>query len=78
MEKIRRENLQRQKTNIRHFRELEVYQLAMNSAMRIFEASKFFPPEKNILSPTRYDGLLAQFVQISLKRGASDDIPMLL
>lgn len=46
MEKVRRENLQRQKTNIRHFRELEVYQLAMNSAMRIFEVSKFFPPEE--------------------------------
>jgi four helix bundle protein len=46
MEKERRENLQRQKTNIRHFRELEVYQLAMNSAMRIFELSKQFPPEE--------------------------------
>ena len=46
MEKIRTENLQRQKTNIRHFRELEVYQLAMDSAMRIFELSKQFPPEE--------------------------------
>ena len=46
MEKIRRENLQRQKTNIRHFRELEVYQLAMDSAMQIFEVSKHFPPEE--------------------------------
>jgi len=34
------------KTNIRHFRELEVYQLAMDSAMRIFELSKQFPPEE--------------------------------
>ncbi|OGO42661.1 MAG: four helix bundle protein [Chloroflexi bacterium RBG_16_57_9] len=32
--------------NIRHFRELEVYQLAMDSAMRIFEVSKRFPPEE--------------------------------
>ena len=32
--------------NIRHFRELEVYQLAMESAMRIFEASKLFPSEE--------------------------------
>jgi four helix bundle protein len=32
--------------NIRHFRELEVYQLAMESAMRIFEVSKRFPPEE--------------------------------
>jgi len=46
MEKTTRENIQKQKVNIRHFRELEVYQLAMNSAMRIFEASKFFPPEE--------------------------------
>jgi four helix bundle protein len=46
MENTRRENLQRQKTNIRHFRELEVYRLAMDSAMRIFELSKQFPPEE--------------------------------
>jgi four helix bundle protein len=46
MEKTRRENSQKTKTNIRHFRELEVYQLAMDSAMHIFEVSKFFPPEE--------------------------------
>jgi len=32
--------------NIRHFNELDVYQLAMDSAMRIFEASKVFPAEE--------------------------------
>ena len=32
--------------NIRHFRELEVYKLATESAMRIFEASKGFPVEE--------------------------------
>ena len=32
--------------NIRYFNELEVYQLAMDSAMQIFEASKLFPPEE--------------------------------
>ena len=32
--------------NIRHFNELEVYKLAMDSSMRIFEASKHFPPEE--------------------------------
>jgi four helix bundle protein len=32
--------------NIRHFRELEVYQLAVESAMRIFEVSKLFPAEE--------------------------------
>jgi four helix bundle protein len=34
------------KSNIRHFRELEVYQLAMSAAMRIFEVSKLFPTEE--------------------------------
>jgi four helix bundle protein len=44
MGNTKRENAQ--KTNIRHFRELEVYQLAMDSAMRIFELSKQFPAEE--------------------------------
>lgn len=46
MENTERENSRRQKTNIRHFRDLEVYQLAMDSAMRIFELSKQFPAEE--------------------------------
>lgn len=32
--------------NIRHFRELRVYQNAMDAAMRIFEVTKAFPPEE--------------------------------
>lgn len=32
--------------NIRHFRELRVYQNAMDAAMRIFELTKKFPPEE--------------------------------
>jgi len=32
--------------NIRHFRELDVYHVAMESAMRIFEVSSRFPPEE--------------------------------
>ncbi len=32
--------------SIRHFRELEVYQLAMDAAMRVFELSKGFPREE--------------------------------
>jgi four helix bundle protein len=32
--------------NIRHFRELRVYQNAMDAAMRIFELTKAFPPEE--------------------------------
>jgi four helix bundle protein len=46
MEKTRREDIRKQKVNIRHFRDLEVYQLAMDSAMRIFELSKQFPAEE--------------------------------
>jgi four helix bundle protein len=32
--------------NIRHFEDLEVYQLAFDTAMRIFEASKCFPSDE--------------------------------
>ncbi len=32
--------------NIRHFRELEVYQLAMEAALTIFKISKNFPVEE--------------------------------
>lgn len=46
MEDTRRENSRRQKTNIRHFRELDVYQLGMESAMKIFQVSKSFPNEE--------------------------------
>ncbi len=38
--------MEKRKNNIRHFRELEVYQLAMDTAMRIFEVSKLFPSEE--------------------------------
>jgi four helix bundle protein len=37
--------------NIRHFSELEVYNLAMDSAMRIFEESKRFPVEERYSLP---------------------------
>ena len=33
-------------TSIRHFRDLEVYQLAMAAAMKLFESSKKFPVEE--------------------------------
>ncbi len=33
-------------TNIRHFRDLKVYQLAMGAAMNLFELSKKFPLEE--------------------------------
>src|SRR5512143_2029880 len=33
-------------TNIRHFRELDVYQLAMETAMEIFDLTKSFPLEE--------------------------------
>jgi four helix bundle protein len=33
-------------TSIRHFRDLEVYQLSVAAAMKLFESSKKFPPEE--------------------------------
>ena len=33
-------------SNIRHFRQLDVYQLAMDAAMKLFELSKRFPLEE--------------------------------
>ena len=33
-------------TSIRHFRDLEVYQLAMDASMKLFELSKRFPREE--------------------------------
>jgi four helix bundle protein len=33
-------------SNIRHFRDLEVYNLAMNASMELFELSKRFPIEE--------------------------------
>jgi four helix bundle protein len=33
-------------SSIRHFRDLEVYQLAMDAAMKLFELSKRFPLEE--------------------------------
>jgi four helix bundle protein len=46
MEDTGREGSRRQRMNIRHFRGLDVYQLGMDSAMRIFEVSKLFPIEE--------------------------------
>ncbi|HEX3033791.1 MAG TPA: four helix bundle protein [Thermodesulfobacteriota bacterium] len=34
------------KRDLNHFRDLEVYQLAFNSAMKIFQITKSFPPEE--------------------------------
>ncbi len=34
------------RSNIRHFRELDVYKLAMEAAMEIFELTKVFPAEE--------------------------------
>ena len=38
--------MEKGKFNIRHFRELEVYHLAMETAMKIFEESRFPPNEE--------------------------------
>jgi four helix bundle protein len=34
------------KKDLKHFRDLEVYQLSFKSAMRIFEITKTFPSEE--------------------------------
>ncbi len=63
--------------NIRHFRELEVYILAFQSAMRIFELSKPFQAKKSIPSQIKFVALLGQFAQTSRKGGANVVIQML-
>ena len=41
----RKEEVER-KTDIRHFRDLEVYRRAFNAAMRIYEITRDFPVEE--------------------------------
>ena len=53
------------KKDLKHFRDLEVYQLAFHSAMEIFEITKLFPIEE------RYS-LTDQIIEIGmLKLGRS-------
>ena len=37
---------EKSKTPLKHFRDLEVYQIAFNCAMKIFKITKSFPPEE--------------------------------
>jgi len=60
--------------NIRSYKELRVYQAAMDAAMRIFELSKRFLPKKSTHSLIRYDAALDLCVQTLEKRGESAGI----
>jgi hypothetical protein len=63
--------------DIRSYKELRVYQTAMDAAMRIFELSKRFPTEEKFSLTDRYDAALDLFVQTSEKRGESAVIPLI-
>ena len=49
---------------IKHHKDLKIYKIAFDNAMRIFELSKKFPTEENTPSPTKSAVLLVQFVLI--------------
>jgi hypothetical protein len=59
---------------IRSYRELRVYQSAMEAAMEIFHLTKNFYQKKSILLLTKSDVLPVQYVQILLRLGVKDDI----
>jgi 23S rRNA-intervening sequence protein len=48
--------------NIRSYKELRVYQAAMDAAMQIFELTKVFPPEE------KYGGSDATLVAVSMRK----------
>lgn len=45
-ETAKRRNGETARKPIRHFRDLEVYQNALNAGLRVYELSKSFPPEE--------------------------------
>src|SRR5688572_15795628 len=57
--------------NIRSYKELRVYQAAIEAAMRIFEITKRFPAEERFSMVDRMRRLPDRFAQISEKRGGS-------
>jgi len=56
---------------IKTHRDLDVYQLSFDAAMKIFEVTKRFPKEETY-SPIRFAARRAQCVPTSQKRGADD------
>ncbi len=52
------------KRDISHFRDLEVYQMAFNWAMRIFQLTKTFPRKRNMPLLIKYEEPLVLSVQI--------------
>lgn len=57
---------------IRHFRDLEVYQNALETGLRVYELSKKFPDEERYAQPIRFVDRRAPSAQILRRRGASD------
>jgi hypothetical protein len=65
--------------DIRHFRELRVYNSAMDTLMEIFEISKRFPKEETYsLTDQVCEDRLARFVQILVRPGENVDMRKLL
>jgi hypothetical protein len=60
---------------IKSYKELRVYQTAIETAMLIFDLTKHFPPEEKYSMVDRCVARLALFAPISLKLGASGVIP---
>jgi len=58
--------------NIRSYKELRVYQMAMAAAMKIFELSKRFPLRKDIRLQIKFVAAHAQCVRTLGKHGAND------
>lgn len=56
----------------RHFRELDVYQLAMEATMEIFEMTKSFPPKEKYSLTDQVKRSYARCAPILPKPGAND------
>ena len=61
---------------IRSYKELRVYQAAMDAAMKIFELSKTFPVEERYSLTDQIVSVHDQFAPTSVKLGANDVIQL--
>ncbi len=64
--------------NIRTYRELKVWQAAMDAAMEIFALTKAYPAEEDIRSSIRSGAHRGQVRLILRKRGGRGDMKRLL
>ena len=62
--------------HISSYKELRVYQAAMDAAMRIFTLQNAFRQKRGMDSQIKLGGPRGQFVRTLAKRGASDDIEL--